>query len=490
MASKSDTKPTPNTPKPSTNKKKRQIKNQTTTSNTPAVTISNYPSALKWLYTHNDFERQRVVHYNPTEFSLDRMRNLLRFMGEPHQQLRFVHVAGTKGKGSVTAMVASMLQSAGYTIGTYTSPHLTDLRERIQINGQLISHAALTETFKTVKAAAKQLEEGKPTFFEIMTAAAFQHFADEAVDLVILETGMGGRLDSTNVVDPELSVITEISLDHTHILGDSLDKIAAEKAGIIKPETPVLTMVQDVAVETVFKQIAEQHNAPITIVGKDIDFTHRFEANRELGPHSRICLTTPHHTYDHVPVPLKGEHQARNCALAIAVADKLQQLGFKAEEEKLIEGLAATKLPGRMEMVWTEPRITIDGAHNPASLAALMKSLGPHIPFDSLVLIFGCGQDKDIPAMLEEIKLGADKVIFTRAKGNPRAAEPADLLAAFNAAEGKMAQMAPTLEAALSLAARAVGREDLICVTGSFYLAGEAKKYLTELAANKSKQNA
>ncbi len=449
--------------------------------------ITNYSTALRWLYEHTDYERLRLIRYNAATFNLERMRKLLKALGEPHKQLRFVHIAGTKGKGSTVAMLANMLQACGYAIGSYTSPHLTDLRERIQVNGQIISHADLTEIFKTIKSKAKQIGEDKPTFFEVLTAAAIRYFADQAVDLAILETGLGGRLDSTNVVTPEVCGITQISYDHMNILGSKLPQIAEEKAGIMKKGVPCLTVEQDPSVMKVFKRVAEEVGSPLQIVGKDIEFSYRFEANRELGPHTRVCLTTSAGNYDHMPVPLKGEHQALNCGLALAILDKLRERGFKTPEEQIVSGLAGTQLPGRMELAWNEPRVLLDGAHNGASIQALIRSIGAHVPYDSLVVIFGCGEDKDITGMLKQINLGADKVIFTRAKANPRAMDPADLLHKFNECSGKMAQTAANLEDALNLAVRAVSREDLICVTGSFYLVGEAKKYLADLAAKRSK---
>lgn len=451
--------------------------------------INNYSTAMKWLYEHSDHERMRVIRYNPTTFNLERMRRVLKALGNPEKDVRFVHIAGTKGKGSTVAMLGSMLQACGYTIGTYTSPHLVDLRERIQINQQMISHADLIDIFKTIKDKCSKLGE-KPTFFEILTAAAIRHFADQAVDLAVLETGLGGRLDSTNVVKPEVCGITQLSYDHMNILGQKLTEIAAEKAGIMKKGIPCLTVEQEPAAIKVLRQVAQDVGAALLVTGRDIEFSYRFEANRELGPHTRVCLTTPNGAYDHLPVPLKGEHQALNCGLALAILDKLREKGFKTTEEKIIEGLAATKLPGRMELAWTEPRILLDGAHNAASIQALIRSVGAHVPYDSLVVVFGCGEDKDVEGMLRQINLGADKVIFTRAKTNPRAMEPQDLLHKFNELSGKMAQIAPTLEEALNLAARAVGREDLICVTGSFYLVGETKKLLTDLAAKRAKQQA
>ncbi|QDU32910.1 Folylpolyglutamate synthase [Poriferisphaera corsica] len=454
----------------------------------PASQITNYTTALRWLYDHVDYERMRLINYNEDTFKLERMRKLLDLLGNPHEMLQCVQVAGTKGKGSTCAMLASMLQNCGYTVGLYSSPHLIDLRERITIDGNMVSYPDCADIFKRIASVEKALGKDLPTFFEIMTAAALCYFADECVDIVVLETGLGGRLDCTTVCDTLVTGITQISKDHTNLLGNKLTDIAKEKAGTFKQSIPAVSVPQSEEVTDVLKQCAEENSTPLQFTGEDIDFSFRFEANRELGPHTRVCVTTETSKFEHLPVPLQGEHQSLNCGLALAMIDKLKNHGFNLPEEKVIEGLAKTKLPGRMELVHPMPRVIIDGAHNAASIKALIKALGAHIAYDSLVLVFGCGQDKDINGMLQEVALGADKVIFTRAKHNPRAVDAEDLMSDFTEMSGKMAQCAPKLEDALRLASRAVSREDIIVVAGSFYLAGEARKFFLDLAGKKNKK--
>jgi dihydrofolate synthase/folylpolyglutamate synthase len=454
---------------------------------TPASGITNYTTALRWLYEHTDHERMRIVRYNERTFNLDRMRKLLDLLGNPQAHLKAVQIAGTKGKGSTCAMLASMLEACGYGVGLYTSPHLIDLRERIVINGSMISYQDTTEIFRQIAAREKAFGDKPPTFFEIMTATALKYFADQAVDIAVLETGLGGRLDCTTAVDPLVTAVTHISLDHTNILGTTLTEIAREKAGIFKKDTPALTVTQDPQVATILREVAEQQGARLETTGDELDFSYRFEANRELGPHTRVCLTTTTSRFEHLPVPLKGEHQALNCGLALAILDKLKAHGFIIPEDKVVEGLRNTQLAGRMEQVWSEPRVIIDGAHNAHSVQALIRALGAHISYDSLVMIFGCGQDKDVNGMLKQVGLGADKVIFTRAKANARACEPDDLLHKFNDLSGKMAQTADNLVEAIKLAGRAVSREDLIVITGSFYLAGEARKYFMDAQSKRRK---
>lgn len=453
---------------------------RTGTAAAPPVEITTFPNAVRYLYDRADIERQRAVAIDRSAFKLERMQELLSVMGNPHLEIRTVHVAGTVGKGSTCAMIAHMLRGCKYAVGEYTSPHLVDIRERIQINGQMIGRNDFTEGVGEVAAAAAKLKF-QPTFFELVTALAFKHFAEQAVDIAVIEVGLGGRLDCTNVITPEVSVITTIDYDHMHLLGRTLPEIAREKAGIFKPGVPAISVEQTPEVDATLREAAEKVGAPLSVVNKEIEFSYRFGAAQARGPQSRVCLFTPTSRFEHVGVPLPGEHQALNCGVALAAVDVLKGAGYDLPDTLLLEGLATTKIPGRMELVWTKPRILVDGAHNPAALTTLMKCVGVHAPYDSMVCIFGCCDDKDVDAMLDRVALGGDKVIFTRAKGIARAADPEDLQHRFQERSGKMSQVAKDVGEALNLASRAVGRDDLICVTGSFYLVGETKKYLAEL---------
>jgi dihydrofolate synthase/folylpolyglutamate synthase len=446
---------------------------------TRAPELPNYNAALRWLYERTDIERQRVVRYSDDAFKLDRMHDLLAKLGNPHLQVKTVHVAGTVGKGSTVAMIASMLRACGYVVGEYTSPHLVDVRERIGVNGRMIGKPTFTELMRRVaKAAAKLAEE--PTFFEVMTAAALRHFADEAVDVAVIEVGLGGRLDSTNVITPEVSVVTTIDFDHTKLLGNTLGAIAREKAGIFKKGVPAVVFDPPGEVDKAFREVAEKVGADLRVVNKDIEFSSRFCTSEDLGPHTRVCLYTKTSRLEHLPVPLPGEHQSSNCGLALAAIDVLRGRGFDCPEDKVARGLANTRVPGRMEVVRERPRVLVDGAHNPISVQTLMKCVGAHVPYDSMVCVFGCCADKDVGVMLDKVNLGADKVIFTRATSTPRAAAPEDLQKMFAERSGKMSQVARTLPEALELAIRAVSREDLIVVTGSFYLVGETLRFLQQ----------
>ncbi len=437
--------------------------------------FNTYKEAIKYLYEKTDYEKQSRLRYNVTTFNLNRMEKLLSLLGKPHKKFPTVHIAGTKGKGSTAAMLAKMLEANGYKVGLYTSPHVVNLHERIAVNSQMISEREMLGLLNRVYAPVEKMAKAdSPTFFEIMTAMAFMHFADIKVDIGVIETGLGGRLDSTNVIQPEVVGITSISIDHQSQLGDTIDKIAEEKAGIFKRGIPIITVQQEPAAMRVLKSLANAAKAPLSVTGGDIDFSHRFETSREHGPHTRICLTTPTSKFEHLRVPMHGTHQAINCGLALAMLDKLKASGYKIDNEKTTEGLGKVSLTGRMEMICEDPRIMIDAAHNAASIRALIHAIGQNIPYDSLVIIFGCNKDKDIKGMLNELQYGADKVVFTRSN-SPRAASPEDLAEMWTEICGKMCQAAHGLGLALELAKNAISKEDLICVTGSFYLIGQAK---------------
>src|SRR3954468_20999058 len=331
----------------------------------------SYSRALRFLATLSDFERLRIVRYNSQNFDLDRMRTLLKKLGNPQDQFRSVHVAGTKGKGSTCAMIASMLQACGHKVGLYTSPHLVDIRERIAIKGELIPHSDFGRLIRLVEPIVMRMKP-MPTYFDVLTAVAFRWFADQKAELVVVETGLGGRLDSTNVIKPEVTAITSISKDHMAQLGNTLSKIAEEKAGIFKTGVPAVTIQQDPEAEVVLKRIAESRGVQLAIAGKDIEFSYRFESSRLQGPHNRICLTTAQSKFEHLSVPLLGEHQAINCGLALSIIDRLKSRGVAINDSKAMEGLSKTVIPGRMEMVSQQPRVIVDAAHNAASVDAMM----------------------------------------------------------------------------------------------------------------------
>ena len=448
----------------------------------PALT--DMDAVNKWLLERTDVERINPSRLGADIMKLDRMHRLMELLGNPHRAFKSVHVAGTKGKGSTCEMTAAMLEGCGYTVGLYTSPHLMDIRERIRLNRGLISERDFIAAARRAAEAEHQLTEadGEPTFFELTTAMAFVYFAEQAVDVAVVEVGLGGRLDSTNVLAPEVTAITSISLDHTQILGATVEKIAREKAGIFKPAAAAVTVMQKPGVLDALRQEAEKAGTTLGVLGQEIEYTSRFEARGKpggvgmaAGPHMVVSVSGTRATFEHLVVPLRGEHQAMNCGLALAILDALNERGFRTPEERVTRGLGTVKLAGRMEMMAKQsPRVMVDGAHNAESIKCLMKGVTATVAYDSLVVVFGCAADKDIDGMLAELAHGADKVIFTKS-GNARAADPRELSRKFTESSGKMCQSAPDAAAAVELAKRAVGREDLIVVTGSFYLVSEVR---------------
>lgn len=457
----------------------RKVKQKPVASKVTKVRVKkafkNYEEAMKYLHDRTDYEKELKVRYNATTFSLERMKNLLSLLGNPHKKIATVHIAGTKGKGSTATMLAKMLEFNDYTVGLYTSPHVVDLHERITVNSEMISESQMLKLMNRVYAPVEKISKSEPpSFFEIMTALAFLHFADEKTDIAVIETGLGGRLDSTNVIEPKVVGITSLSIDHQRQLGNTIDSIAKEKAGIFKRGVPIVTVQQDPDAMRILKSEALAVKSPLSVMGRDIDFSCRFETSREDGPHTRICLMTPTSKFEHLRVPLYGKHQAINCSLALAMLDKLKASGYNIDNEKAVEGLMKVSLLGRMEIIYDDPRIMVDAAHNAASIRALIHAIGQNVPYDSMVMIFGCNGDKDIDGMLHELQFGADKVIFTRSN-SAKAVSPDELADKYTEICGKMCQSASSLGEALRLAKSAVSREDLVCITGSFYLVGQAK---------------
>jgi dihydrofolate synthase/folylpolyglutamate synthase len=437
--------------------------------------IRSYASAINFLNSQTNYEKMLRVGYNHTNFNLSRMLRILAGLGNPHKKVPCVHVAGTKGKGSTCHMLAGMLENCGYRTGLYTSPHVVDLLERIVVDGVRISQAEFTRLIARIAPIVRRLAKENPTFFEIMTAVAFQHFVNRGADISVIETGLGGRLDSTNVVKPEVCGITSISYDHMQQLGHTLEAIAEEKAGIFKPGVIAISAPQPPGVKRVLRDAARRVGCELRFVGDELEFSYRFESSRITGPHTRVCMSTRVSRFDHVQVPLLGEHQALNCGVALGIIDALRERGWEIPEQDAVDGLANVRVAGRLEILREHPRTIVDAAHNGASVAALMRAIGQNISSESMVVIFGCSADKDIDGMLTQLQLGADKVIFT-GTGTPRSANPHELLARFQEKSQKMAQVGETLREAYEIAKHCVGREDLICITGSFHLVGEAKR--------------
>lgn len=451
-------------------------------------TFVNHEAAMEFLNSTINIERVRPDKVSSEVWKLDRMRALMSALGDPQDALEIVHIAGSKGKGSTCNMLEGMLQGCGYTTGVFTSPHLVDVRERVRISGVPITEQAFDDALAECRSAANEIESehGKATYFEILTALALLVFAHQAVDIVILETGLGGRLDCTNIVNPRIVGLTQIQLEHTQILGDTIEKIAAEKAGIIKHGCVAISVPQDDSVLNVFRAKADELGAPLRVLGQEIIYTQRFQSGIQSGPSGLICVGEEEIGFEHVTVPLMGMHQAPNCGLALAIIIHLRELGFDLPERGVVAGLAQIERRGRLEQLMERPRIFIDGAHTPDSVRSAIHAVAAHLDYDSLIVVFGCASDKDIPGMIDALATGADKVIFTRAAANPRAMDPEELRAACLGANAVMCESAPSVKDAINAAASVCDHgQDLILITGSFYVVGEAKHLIESKPARR-----
>lgn len=437
------------------------------------ATFQTYQEALDYLFHFTDYERMHRVQKATSVFGLSRMNRLLEYCKNPHLGLRAVHIAGTKGKGSTAAMLASILRTAGFSVGLYTSPHIYDIRERIQINGDWISEADVTRLLNRLHPYLEVAKHGgetyAPTFFETFTVIAFLYFLERRVDFAVIEVGLGGRLDATNVLRPLACAITPVSFDHTDKLGTELPKIAWEKAGIIKPETPVVSGVQRPDALDVIRARSAELSAPLHVVGEDVQI--------ESGGDT-FAVTTWRRRLDALTVPLVGRHQQENAAVAVGLAELLCERGVAISDAHIRRGLAAVRWPGRIQTVSTDPETIVDGAHNEASVQVLADVLAG-LPAKRTIFVVAIARDKDIPSIMRVLAPCGDEFIFTRTK-NPRAAEPEDLKSRLlEAAPRKSVHLAAAPVDALALARRLASPADRIVVTGSMYLAGDVLSLCT-----------
>jgi len=373
-------------------------------------TETAYNLALDYLYSFVDYSLKHSSELAKADFNLERMFALMERLGNPQMKVPIIHVAGTKGKGSTSALCAAALQAAGYKVGLYTSPHFLDYCERIQINGEPIPHDLLVELVEEIKPAV--LRVPFLTTFEITTALAFMAFAKQGCTAAVFEVGLGGRLDATNVVMPRVSVITSLSMDHMAVLGDTLAKIAGEKAGIIKEGVPVVSAPQKDDALEILLRVAKLRGAEVTLVGKDVKFepvSHSLEGQKFRIQNSREAFR----------ISLLGSHQLINAATAYAA---LKASGLDVSDEAIQRGFAQVKWPARFEVARRDPPVIFDSAHNDDSFAKLRETLETYFPGKMVYLIFGASEDKNIPGMFREIKPTVRKLIVTRAD-HPRALE-------------------------------------------------------------------
>ena len=422
---------------------------------------TQYTQALDYLYSFVDYSLKHSSELAKAEFNLDRMFALMEELGDPQMKYPIIHVAGTKGKGSVSALCASALQAAGYKTGLYTSPHLLDYVERIQVNGQPISHEQMIELVEEIKPAVAKVP--KLTTFEITTALGFLAFARNDATAAVIEVGLGGRLDATNIVTPKVSVITSLSYDHMAVLGDTLAKIAGEKAGIIKPEVPVVSAPQVQEALEVLERVAKEKDCMFVLIGEDVKFERLTSSlsGQELAVRSQMSAVG-------LNIPLLGSHQIENAAIAYTA---LRASGIEISDEAIQMGFSQVKWPARFEILQREPPVIIDSAHNRDSALRLRQTLDEYYPEKPVILIFCALEDKDISGMLEELKPRLEFVVATHAD-HPRAPS-AEWIAEEVKKAGIPVEAVPHVADALERALELAGEQKLVLSAGSVAFAGE-----------------
>ncbi len=509
-----------------------------------SAALPNSTLSLSWLYGRIDYERAITMPYRHDDFRLDRMRTLLERLGSPDRRYAIVHIAGTKGKGSTAAMVSAILSAAGLGTGLFSSPHLERIEERIRWNGQPVESAEFAQLIDHVRPAVLEMDVvcqrdgyGGPTFFEITTAMALCCFAKRRAAVVVLEVGLGGRLDSTNVVTPAVSVITSISFDHTKQLGRTLAAIAGEKCGIIKPGVPVVSGVTDFEAREVVRHAADERGCLLRELSRDFEVSYEPPSGGELGQivyrskvpdienqeaeyaRLEVIPDLPANEFSANPslrmvcpsvgeaVPRKyhlgliGRHQAANAALAITIADELRSQGLAIRDAAYIQGLSQVQWPARIEVLQTAPTLILDAAHNVASIAALLETLRECFPARRRWLIFATSRDKPAEQMLRQLRTAFDEIVLTRYQHNPRAVPIDELVSLLTSQEshrwhreqsrrwyrrsGKAGASQKSQIHCIATPAEAwnfvrerAAPEDLICITGSFFLAAEIRPLL------------
>jgi dihydrofolate synthase/folylpolyglutamate synthase len=419
-----------------------------------------YTDSLDYLY---GLERHGIV------FGLANIRNILRALGNPHEELKAVHIGGTNGKGSTAAMIQSIMSRCGYRVGLYTSPHLISFTERVRIDDREITEGEVVRLTERIRGALRKSRIPETfTFFDFTTAMAMLYFVDARVDLAVLEVGLGGRLDSTNVVDPLLAVITNISLDHRDYLGNTLEEVALEKAGIIKEGRPVITAARQPKVLSLFRRICNEKNAPLFRVGGD--FRGRRGGPRRFHYHGR------HLHLANLELNLAGRHQVVNATTALGAVEMLEGNGYRVREEAIYRGLGTVQWPGRLEVVRETPTVLLDGAHNPGAAQRLKEAITEEFSYERLLLALGIMNDKDYRRIISILAPLADITVLCK----PRCerAAPAHVLLEEVERIGRRGKVVEDVGEAVHNFLSIASEKDLICITGSFYTIGEAKASL------------
>ena len=437
--------------------------------------IENYRQAVEFLLALVDHERQTPsLPRQKRIYDLRRISGFLDMLGRPQDSALTVHIAGTKGKGSTAAMVDSVLSAAGYSTGFYSSPHLHTFRERIRRDGKPISEEEFTSLVYDLGVVARRLERetdlGLVTLFEFMTGMAFQCFAQDSVDFQVIEVGLGGKLDATNVVKPTVCAITSISLDHMAILGDTIAEIAADKAGIIKEGAPVVLAPQASEAEEVVRSVSRERGSPLIQVGEDVSWRHCGTTleGQSLVVKGRIG------EYG-LTLPLLGAHQRENAATAVAIAECLAEQGHKIGTEAICRGIGQVSWPCRLEVLGRNPAMVTDGAHNVYSMETMLASLRQCFKYERLIIVAGFSRDKIVSGMVEAMVPHADMVVATRSR-HPRSMAPGALAQLLRDSGIVRVDQVDTVSGALARARENARPEDLILGTGSLFVAAEVRE--------------
>ncbi|ARC84444.1 bifunctional FolC family protein [Clostridium argentinense CDC 2741] len=434
----------------------------------------NYDEAIKYIKETAKFG---------SKYGLERTEKILEFLGNPHKHIKTMHVAGTNGKGSTTAMLTSILMDAGYNVGTYISPYIEEFEERIQINRNNIPKEELAEVVTEVsKAVSKVVDLGyiNPTEFEIITCAGFLYFHKKNIDYAVIEVGLGGRLDSTNVITPILSIISSISLDHTQILGDTLDKIAYEKAGIIKENVPVILFPQEKVAEDVIEKTCREKNSKLIKVPRDISEYVAVTSNTLEGKEIKTQQINLKNEYiDSYELSLLGKHQILNSTVVVYAARELMNLGIKISKDNIVNGLKSVQWPGRLEIMKNNPLVVIDGAHNIDGIKKLTESIDLYFKYNKLILILGILADKQVEDMIETIAPKAERIISVTPHSDR--AELAEDLKIEIEKLGVRCEAIDSYEEAYKKALSYCNDDDLLLISGSLYMIGDMRKIIRNL---------
>ncbi len=440
-----------------------------------------YREALAWIYSFSDFERTGAFSRDK-EDNLRRERALLAALGDPQRAYGVTHIAGSKGKGSTAAMVASILRAAGIRAGLYTQPDLHTFRERIRIGDTLIAEQEVVDLVPALQHALSAVGAnlGPYITYEVATTLAFLYFQRASVQHAVIEVGLGGRLDATNVVEPTVAVITSISYEHMEVLGHTLAAIAGEKAGIVKPGVPTVCSARAPEALAVIREVCAARGSRLVLVGPNgaPDAAYAYTAGRATPRAQWLDLRTPTRAYAHLELSLLGEHQLENAAAAVAAVEELRAAGLQVDEAALREGLRTVRWPGRLQVVGERPWLVVDAAHNADSMARLFAALRRHFTYDRLILALGLLADKDLAGIAQEVGSATVDQILVTASKSTRAMPPERIAAALGEAAPHIpVRVEATVDAALAAALLEAEPRDLVCVTGSVYLAGEALRW-------------